>query len=172
MQTPVRLVIAVTFCWTLERESRLETSKTGRVQLLRLSVWMMRGQWRLPCRSIIRAYMFLGCRLIYSISSRCKPMALESIQHLCSLLSPVRETPLSHSIYSEEHGMHVPLTLNGFMSGFTCRKPTFVTNDESRGVHRKSQVGSMQCASLLGPLLLLNGRLSLKVAGSRICMEG
>ena len=27
---------------------------------------------------------------------------------------------------------------------------------------------TLQCASLLGPLLLLNGRLSLKVAGSRI----
>ena len=47
-----------------------------------------------------------------------------------------QRTPLSHSIYSEEHGMHIPLTLRGTMSGFTCRKPTFaeVSDPEGAGV--------------------------------------
>ena len=51
-------------------------------------------------------------------------------------VEPGQRTPLSHSIYSEEHGMHVPLTLNGTMSGFTCRKPTQaeVSDPEGAGV--------------------------------------
>ena len=51
-------------------------------------------------------------------------------------VEPSQRTSLSHSIYSEEHGMHVPLTLNGTMSGFTCRKPTFaeVSDPEGAGV--------------------------------------
>ena len=40
------------------------------------------------------------------------------------LLPPSKRTIYSHSIYSTEHSMHIPLDLRGVMSGFTCRKPT------------------------------------------------
>ena len=45
-------------------------------------------------------------------------------------------TKFSHSVVEEESGLHIPLTLQGTMSGFTARMPTMEeVLDESRGLH-------------------------------------
>jgi len=39
-------------------------------------------------------------------------------------LTPEQCTPLSHSIHIPEYNLHIPLVLNGVMSGFHAQKPT------------------------------------------------
>ena len=51
------------------------------------------------------------------------------LQHI----EPEKRDPQCHSIISEDPPMHIPLTLNGVMSGFTVRMPTW---DEVRDVEQ------------------------------------
>ena len=51
-------------------------------------------------------------------------------------LSPGERNQFSHSIIEEETGLHIPLTLEGTMSGFTARTPTWEeAMDASEGTH-------------------------------------